>query len=65
MSEQLRTHRAALIVVLVAALILSLAGLARGDSPSRRFQRCAETPNFEETAFCGIMRVRQKWRSPP
>lgn len=31
MTEQLRTHRAALIVVLVAALILSLAGLAAGD----------------------------------
>ena len=31
MSEQLRQHRAALIVVLIAALILSLAGLLQRD----------------------------------
>lgn len=31
MIDQLRTHRNALIVVLIAALILSLAGLARAD----------------------------------
>lgn len=31
MRTQLRTHRAALIVVLAVALILSLAGLARAD----------------------------------
>lgn len=31
MRTQLRTHRTALIVVLVVALILSLAGLARAD----------------------------------
>jgi hypothetical protein len=31
MREQVRTHRAALIGLVVLALILSLAGLARGD----------------------------------
>lgn len=54
MRTQLRTHRNALLVVLIVALILSLAGLARADVSATLCQPSPKTQCTSRACFVTV-----------